>query len=1185
MGMGGFLALINATPYEWTLSDHNSSGMNGWDSAFPASIQPTTAARIYVEFGDDEDPAANATTTYSFGDQDSYFVVVALGSYDDSDDFEPHLEIQGGFNTPNKPAGISLDLGWNHGYPDNLIGVPLNPSGNGCVTFILSMDPAGNLHSSGDENWSTWMQANLATLGGRTLRRLCMPGSHDSGMSTIGTCTFFGNADVTQTQTQGILGQLQRGARVFDIRPVISDGTFVTGHYGYVTALQDTQGCNGQSIADIITDINSFTSVAAELIILGLGGDMNTDVGEPNYRPLNQGEWNDLLQELQGINALYLGPAPKSILAIVWESETVTVWTDGPHGFNVGATLNVYIWGVSPPGYTGKFLCTVTSSLTFTYVLATNPGPTSDLSGMYYPIPDLSKLTLNDFIGSGRSAVVVIVDPSYDSLKNNVLGPELGQGFYYPESLPTYVSYADSDDLDGMVTDQIGKLQTQRTSPDDEMFGLDWTLTQQTIDVIGSPKSILKLANWANPWISDRLWPYIRMNCFPNILTTDDINSVYYDYNLAPTTVNSCLTTALAMAINNATAPDTAPVTKINTFHDASGKVTVSVFSRRSSWPRELFMDFGVTVDPDMVCVGGGAIGDNNPGGLLMASYPNEDLSGWLLSSKDHTDVDVYHLTAFAIGLKIDGMTRQQLMTNISVQFADSETSEEPEAAVSVPDGWVLIGGGFKVNYDNGAGNIGTASFPDGPTTWRARSKAHITADPEAIRVYAIGLSQRLLPVGNVIADVENTTSSPAVLEPASTAILPQGFAITGGGAEVHYKDKDPGNLLWKLEPTQTDTQDFTAASKAHVESCLATITSYVLGIRINPYVAPTLPGSPADGVLFIPYSSGFDATGFPGPVVTRVLGEFPIGLNMDAHGSITGVPEGDPGSYSVTVRARNDVGTAEKTVKITFRIGEKPGLPSDPADGVLGKSYSSGFDATGWPTPDVTLVAGERVPGLTLQSDGTLEGTPTQAGAFGFTVQAKNEVGTTKKTVTVTITIGVAPAAPTITGLTNGDGKVSVAFADTDPGTSPITSYTLTATDDSNANGTRTATGPGSPVEVSGLINGDTYEFTVTATSAFGTSPPSASSGRLNVGVGPALPGDPADGTVGTSYSSGFNATGAPPPIVTQVSGDLPPGLTLNKDGTLEGTPSQAGKYTFTVQATNDVNFVSKTVTVTISQ
>lgn len=263
--------------------------------------------------------------------------------------------------------------------------------------------------------------------------------------------------------------------------------------------------------------------------------------------------------------------------------------------------------------------------------------------------------------------------------------------------------------------------------------------------------------------------------------------------------------------------------------------------------------------------------------------------------------------------------------------------------------------------------------------------------------------------------------------------------------------------------------------------------------------------------------------------------------------------------------------------------IGEVPTLPSDPADGAVGKSYSSAFNATGWPAPTVTKVSGDPPPGLTLYSEGTLRGTPTQAGAFRFTVQATNDVGATEKTVTVTI--GVAPTAPTITGLTNGDGKVSVAFSDNDPGTSRITSYTVTATDDSNANGTRTATGPGSPVEVSGLINGDTYEFTVTATSAFGTSPPSASSGRLNVGVAPALPGDPADGAVGKSYSSGFDATGAPPPTVTKVSGDLPPGLTLQSDGRITDTPTQAGSYQFTVQATNDVGIVTKTVTVTISQ
>jgi hypothetical protein len=39
--------------------------------------------------------------------------------------------------------------------------------------------------------------------------------------------------------------------------------------------------------------------------------------------------------------------------------------------------------------------------------------------------------------------------------------------------------------------------------------------------------------------------------------------------------------------------------------------------------------------------------------------------------------------------------------------------------------------------------------------------------------------------------------------------------------------------------------------------------------------------------------------------------------------------------------------------------------------------------------------------------------------------------------------------------------------------------------------------------------------------------------------------------------YFSGFAVAGAPPPTVTQVSGELPPGLTLRSDGNLTGTPT----------------------------
>ncbi len=178
-----------------------------------------------------------------------------------------------------------------------------------------------------------------------------------------------------------------------------------------------------------------------------------------------------------------------------------------------------------------------------------------------------------------------------------------------------------------------------------------------------------------------------------------------------------------------------------------------------------------------------------------------------------------------------------------------------------------------------------------------------------------------------------------------------------------------------------------------------------------------------------------------------------------------------------------------------------------------------------------------------------------------------------------------VAPTAPTIDGLTDGDRQVSVAFSGASDGSSPITSYKVSATDKLQPTAPPvTATGPSSPVTVTGLTNGDPYVFTVTATSADGTSPPSKPSGAINVGVAPAVVNGPANGTVGQPYSSSFTVTGAPPPTVTLVSGEVPPGLSLGSDGALTGTPTKAGSYEFTVQATNPVGIYSASVTVVIS-
>lgn len=58
------------------------------------------------------------------------------------------------------------------------------------------------------------------------------------------------------------------------------------------------------------------------------------------------------------------------------------------------------------------------------------------------------------------------------------------------------------------------------------------------------------------------------------------------------------------------------------------------------------------------------------------------------------------------------------------------------------------------------------------------------------------------------------------------------GYALTGGGAEVHWNGA--GILLWKLEPATARTPSFSAAAEDHHVSGPSTITAYSVGICID---------------------------------------------------------------------------------------------------------------------------------------------------------------------------------------------------------------------------------------------------------------------------------------------------------------------------------------------------------------
>ena len=191
-------------------------------------------------------------------------------------------------------------------------------------------------------------------------------------------------------------------------------------------------------------------------------------------------------------------------------------------------------------------------------------------------------------------------------------------------------------------------------------------------------------------------------------------------------------------------------------------------------------------------------------------------------------------------------------------------------------------------------------------------------------------------------------------------------------------------------------------------------------------------------------------------------------------------------------------------------------------------------------------------------------------------------------------------PGAPTIGGVTAGDTASTVSFAAplTDGG-SPITSYTVTAVDGTNpGNGGQTASAASSPITVTGLVNGDSYTFTVVATNLNGSGPASAPSNAV-VPAGPVTisfsitTASLSDATRGAGYGVRLHATGGPSPYRWKLIGTLPRGLRLHPSGLLSGTPrftNQPGAYIFTVRATtkksngNPVQTATQVLSLTLS-
>jgi Tol biopolymer transport system component len=273
------------------------------------------------------------------------------------------------------------------------------------------------------------------------------------------------------------------------------------------------------------------------------------------------------------------------------------------------------------------------------------------------------------------------------------------------------------------------------------------------------------------------------------------------------------------------------------------------------------------------------------------------------------------------------------------------------------------------------------------------------------------------------------------------------------------------------------------------------------------------------------------------------------------------------PTGKSCSVTAGNgSVATANVTSVQVACVGllqiTTPRLPN----GVQGVNYAAPISATGGLAPyGLALGNGQLPPGLALGING-LGGVPAAGGSYAFEVQGRDAAAppqtTTRPYQVLILEITTKTAANGIIGQHYHQALIVVGEVGRETWALAPTSAPLPP---------GTGIPPGSAVINGTATQGGVYTVDLQATDQ--DSPARTHTQRLTIRILEITTNGLPDGTEQQPYSQQLAVTGELGAVTWALapgSGPLPPGLTLDADGTIGGTPTQTGTFPLTVQVSD---------------